>query len=65
MSMGEAGKQEEKPQENYAEFLNNEFVGDIVKELNLDVSEGQIQDILSGVKKSDEEKKKKEEEDKK
>lgn len=52
--------------------MDNEFVGQIVKDLNLDLNENDINDLLNKVNKGsgdqdmkDEEQKKKEDEDKK
>ena len=60
-------QQQQKAQENqFSEILDNDFVGQIVKDLNLDMNDQDISNLLSDVqKKDDEEKKKKEEEDKK
>lgn len=47
------------------ELLNSEFVSDIVKDLNLDMSEADMQNIMSGLGGDEAAKKKKEEEEKK
>jgi hypothetical protein len=44
--------------------MDNDFVGQIVKDLNLDVNDQAISDMLNEVTKKEDEKKKKEEEDK-
>ena len=60
----QAEKQEDKGQD-MDKFLDNEFVGQIVKDLDLDINDSELNDIMKEVGKKDEESKKKEEEDKK
>jgi hypothetical protein len=55
MSMAQA---QSKPEENYAEFLDNDFVEQIVKDLNLNIDDQDISDLVNENKKKGEEKKK-------
>lgn len=48
-----------------AELIDNEFVGDLAKELGLDISGAEINNIANSMKPEEEAKKKKEEEDRK
>jgi hypothetical protein len=45
LSMGDQ-QQKEQQQTNIAEFLDNDFVGSIVKDLNLDVSDADINKMM-------------------
>lgn len=54
--MQQTQKQDDK-EENYAEFLDNEFVEQIVKDLNLNIDDEEINDLLNETKKKDEQKK--------
>ena len=57
---GAEQQQEEKKDDDGAgvnEFLNNEFVGQIVKDLDLDVDKDGIDKILEDVQKKDDSKK--------
>ena len=47
------------------EILNNDFIGSIVNDLNLEMDESEINSLIDQAKKDNEEKKKKEDEDKK
>lgn len=62
----------QQQQQNYSDLINNEFVGDLVKDLGLEMDEAEINTLLKDVnkpedaarkQKEEEEKKKKEQED--